>query len=127
MALELLEQVAAEGVSLDAIVVPVSGGGMISGIAVASKTLQPEGLAVVAAEPSGANNMPDVALSLEAGRWIGFPDIACVAAPPSINAQGLLYCESVAALLLLLLTSPCDAPIEPLRRSVTASVVTQKT
>ena len=52
MALELLEQVAAEGVSLDAIGVPVSGGGMISGIAVASKTLQPEGLAVVAAEPS---------------------------------------------------------------------------
>ena len=38
--------------SLDAIVVPVSGGGMISGIAVAAKQLQPN-IKIYAAEPAG--------------------------------------------------------------------------
>lgn len=48
MALELVDQVS----SLDAIVVPVSGGGLISGIAIAAKSLRPE-LVIIAAEPSG--------------------------------------------------------------------------
>ena len=43
-------QVGAGG--LDAIVVPVSGGGMISGIAVAAKGLQP-GIRIIGAEPTG--------------------------------------------------------------------------
>ena len=37
---------------LDAIVVPVSGGGMISGIAVAAKGLQPD-IRIIGAEPLG--------------------------------------------------------------------------
>ena len=37
---------------LDAIIVPVSGGGMISGIALAAKGLKP-GIKIIAAEPSG--------------------------------------------------------------------------
>ena len=37
---------------LDALVVPVSGGGMISGIAVAAKHLQPD-IKIYAAEPAG--------------------------------------------------------------------------
>ena len=39
---------------LDAIVVPVSGGGMISGIAIAAKGLNP-GIRIIAAEPIGVD------------------------------------------------------------------------
>ena len=48
MALELLQQVP----HLDAIIVPVSGGGLISGISIASKALKP-GIVMIAAEPLG--------------------------------------------------------------------------
>lgn len=49
VALEFLEQVT----SLDCIIVPVSGGGLISGISIAAKSLKPE-LIIIAAEPTGA-------------------------------------------------------------------------
>jgi threonine dehydratase/serine racemase len=62
VALELLDQVA----DLDAIVGPVGGGGMISGICIAAKTLRP-GLRIFAAEPVGAD---DAARSMAAGRLI---------------------------------------------------------
>ena len=82
MALELLAQVSElEGApTLDAIVVPVSGCGMVSGIAVAAKTLHP-GLKVIAAEPRGANDQADVAESLSAGELIG-PASSGTALPP---------------------------------------------
>lgn len=50
VAFELLEQVP----ELDAIVVPVSGGGLISGISIAAKALKP-GIAIIAAEPVGGS------------------------------------------------------------------------
>eukprot|EP00899_Mesostigma_viride_P007545 jgi/Mesvir1/16792/Mv15162-RA.1 len=59
IALELLEQVP----QLDAIVVPISGGGMISGITIAAKALKPS-ILVIAAEPLGAD---DAARSKSAG------------------------------------------------------------
>ncbi|KAK3236995.1 hypothetical protein CYMTET_52894 [Cymbomonas tetramitiformis] len=68
MALEFLEQVA----ELDAIVVPVSGGGMLSGIAIAAKALKPA-IKVIAAEPSGKNEAPDVALSKARGELVDLP------------------------------------------------------
>ena len=37
---------------LDAIIVPVSGGGLISGISIAAKSLKPQ-IKIIAAEPSG--------------------------------------------------------------------------
>ena len=37
---------------LDMLIVPISGGGMISGIAVAAKALKPD-IAVIGAEPTG--------------------------------------------------------------------------
>lgn len=68
IALELLEQVP----QLDAVIVPVSGGGMISGIATAVHGLRPE-VKVFAAEPLGANGMADVLASKAAGRLVELP------------------------------------------------------
>jgi threonine dehydratase len=59
-ALELLEQVA----DLDLILCPVGGGGLISGTALAAKTLNPK-IRIVGVEPAGAD---DAARSLRAGR-----------------------------------------------------------
>ena len=59
--LELLEDVAALGVSLDALIVPVGGGGVIAGACIASRDLD---LPVYAVEPHGCDAM---ARSLEAG------------------------------------------------------------
>ncbi|KAG2501904.1 hypothetical protein HYH03_000402 [Edaphochlamys debaryana] len=64
IALEFLAQVP----DLDALVVPISGGGMISGIALAAKALRP-GIKVIAAEPAGTNGAPDTALAKMAG-WV---------------------------------------------------------
>jgi threonine dehydratase len=50
-AVELLEDVA----SLDVILVPVSGGGLLSGISVAAKTLKPT-IRVIGVEPAGADD-----------------------------------------------------------------------
>eukprot|EP00803_Ostreobium_quekettii_P004368 evm.model.scf_394.4 EVM.evm.TU.scf_394.4 scf_394:40553-44619(-) len=66
MGLEILEQVP-DG--LDAIVVPVSGGGMISGIAMAIKSVNPA-VKILAAEPTGSNDAADVARSLSAGELV---------------------------------------------------------
>ncbi|HUI28328.1 MAG TPA: pyridoxal-phosphate dependent enzyme [Candidatus Kryptonia bacterium] len=74
-ALELLAQVP----QLDAIVAPIGGGGLLSGICVAAKTLNPA-IRIFAAEPDGAD---DAARSLAAGRLI--PQIA-----PNTIADGLL-------------------------------------
>lgn len=51
IALELMEDVP----DLDAIIVPIGGGGMISGIALAARELSPR-LKVIAAEPAGADD-----------------------------------------------------------------------
>jgi threonine dehydratase/serine racemase len=75
VALELLEQVP----DLDAVVAPVGGGGLVSGIAVAAQGIDPR-FRIFAAEPIGAD---DAARSKAAGR------LAPQMAPKSI-ADGLL-------------------------------------
>jgi len=62
MGLELMEQ--AEG--LDAIVAPVGGGGMMSGLCIAAKGIK-KNIRMFGAEPEGAN---DAKLSLESGKII---------------------------------------------------------
>ena len=74
-ALELLEDVP----GLDAVMVPVGGGGLLSGTAIAATSLQP-GIRVIAAEPEGAD---DACRSFRAGRII--PSVA-----PKTVADGLL-------------------------------------
>ena len=75
--LEFLEQ---KG-PLDAIIVPISGGGMISGIAVAAKSIYPS-IKIFAAEPCGTNNAADVAASKAAGELV-------VCAKPETICDGL--------------------------------------
>jgi threonine dehydratase len=62
VALEFFEQVP----DLDAIITPVGGGGLLSGVCVAAKALKP-GIRIFAAEPAGAD---DAARSLAAGKLI---------------------------------------------------------
>ncbi|MFJ3234943.1 threo-3-hydroxy-L-aspartate ammonia-lyase [Streptomyces sp. NPDC086787] len=64
-ALELLEEVG----ELDTLVVPVGGGGLIAGSAVAAKGLQP-GIRVIGVEPEEGD---DTKRSLEAGRRVSIP------------------------------------------------------
>jgi threonine dehydratase len=75
LALEILEQVP----DLEVIVVPVGGGGLLSGVAVAIKSLRPE-VEVVAAEPAGAD---------DAFRSFGLGRLVPQTAPDTI-ADGLL-------------------------------------
>ncbi|XP_074303730.1 serine racemase-like [Silene latifolia] len=71
ISLELLEQFP----EIDTIIVPISGGGMISGVALAAKSINAS-IRVVAAEPVGAN---DAALSKASGRIITLPETNTVA------------------------------------------------
>jgi threonine dehydratase len=75
IALELLEQVPA----LDAIVVPIGGGGLVSGIAIAAKALRPA-IRVIGVEPTGA---ADAARSKSKGQLVPEPS-------PTSIAKGLL-------------------------------------
>lgn len=68
VALEMLEQVA----ELDAIIVPVSGGGLISGISIAAKALKPS-ITILGAEPVGDNDAADCARSKTAGEVVACP------------------------------------------------------
>lgn len=69
--LELLEQAP----DLDLIIVPVGGGGLLCGTAVAAKGARP-GIRVIAAEPAGAD---DAARSVAAGRLIPLEQAATIA------------------------------------------------
>jgi threonine dehydratase len=75
LALEFLEQVA----DLDALVVPVGGGGMLSGVCIAAKAINPA-IRIYAAEPAEAD---DAFQSLTKGERIPLP------APTSTVADGL--------------------------------------
>jgi len=73
-ALELLEEVP----DLDAVVVPIGGGGFISGSSVVAKSLNPS-IRVIGVEPADGN---DTYLSLAAGKRVEIP-------PPATIADGL--------------------------------------
>jgi serine racemase len=76
LALEMLTQEDGEkdggdgNAPLDALVVPVSGGGMLSGCAVAARGLRGSSIAVIGAEPKGENGVADAKQCLESGQLI---------------------------------------------------------
>ncbi|RHN79422.1 putative ammonia-lyase, Serine racemase [Medicago truncatula] len=71
ISLEFLEQIP----QIDTLVVPISGGGMIAGIAIAAKAINPA-IRILAAEPKGAD---DAAQSKAAGRIIKLHEINTIA------------------------------------------------
>jgi threonine dehydratase len=73
-ALELLEQAP----DLDALIAPIGGGGLLSGCAIAARSVRPD-IRIFGAEPAGAN---DTFLSLRAGQRVQIP-------PPETLADGL--------------------------------------
>jgi threonine dehydratase len=73
-ALELMEQVP----DLDALVVPIGGGGLIAGCSIAAKATNP-GIRIIGVEPATGN---DAFLSLAAGQRVEIP-------PPETIADGL--------------------------------------
>lgn len=83
VALEFLEQVEEEtgGMSLDALIIPVGGGGLLGGMAVAAKALQPH-IKIIGAEPSMVD---DAFRSKAAGHLCLHPS-----PPPRSIADGLL-------------------------------------
>ena len=87
--LELLEQVP----DLDTIVVPVSGGGLIAGIAVAVKALRPRAR-IVAVEPELA---PTLAYALKAGHPVELESrsLADGLGAPSVGALCLELCRDL--------------------------------
>jgi len=83
IALELLAQTP----ELDALITPVGGGGLASGVAIAAHALRP-GLALYGAEPAGAD---DAARSLAAGERVEHvvPDTLCDGLRALIGRQNL--------------------------------------
>ncbi|KAI4326972.1 hypothetical protein L6164_019481 [Bauhinia variegata] len=71
ISLELLEQAP----QIDMLIVPISGGGLISGVALAAKAINPA-IRILAAEPNGAD---DSAKSKAAGRIIKLPETNTIA------------------------------------------------
>ena len=77
-ALELLEELAAQGVELDAVAAPVGGGGLISGTSVAAHGMRPQ-IHVIGVETEAANH---AYLSLLRGERVSIP-------PPETLADGI--------------------------------------
>lgn len=76
LALEFLE----DEEDMDALVVPVSGGGMLSGVAVAARGLRGDAIAVFGAEPRGDNNVADAQQCLMRGELLrGLPKTQTIA------------------------------------------------
>ena len=70
--LEIVRQAEARGVSIDVLLSPVGGGGLLAGVSLAMKALSPN-TAIHGVEPAGFD---DTRLSLEAGERRGAPPVA---------------------------------------------------
>ncbi|WP_374472437.1 threonine/serine dehydratase [Phenylobacterium sp.] len=77
--LEMVRQAAALGATLDAVIAPISGGGLLAGIATAVKALSPK-TAILGAEPAGFD---DTRQSLAKGERV------------TIRPQGRSYCDAL--------------------------------
>lgn len=89
--LELFEQVARHGASIDTLVVPVGGGGLLAGACLAA---QGEGVDIVAVEPEGCDSMRR---SLEAGHRVGVTPGATLADGLKPTTVGALNFEIASA------------------------------
>jgi threonine dehydratase len=105
-ALELLDQVP----ELDAIVVPVGGGGLLAGTAIAAKALNPD-IEVIASEPSGAD---------DAFRSFGLGELQVQTDPDTIadglrTSLGELNFDIIRNLVDTIVTVPDSTIVEAMR------------
>ena len=82
MGLEIVEQVP----DLDAVIVPIGGGGLIAGVALAVKTLRPD-VAIIGVEPARAACFT---AALAAGRPVPIPTAPTVADGLAVAEAGAL-------------------------------------
>ncbi|MFN0087213.1 MAG: threonine ammonia-lyase [Blastocatellia bacterium] len=87
LALELLE----EETAFDAVIVPVGGGGMISGMAIALKSLRP-GIRVIGVEPA---NFASMKAALSAGHPVEIPGQTTIADGLAVRLAGEITSEIV--------------------------------
>lgn len=130
IALELLRQVP----QLDALITPIGGGGLASGVAIAAHALKPE-LVLCAAEPAGAD---DAARSLAAGERIVSmaPDTVCdglraLLGEPNFDAlrayrvQIITVSDAEAVAAMRLLWSELKQVVEVSSATVLAAILNQ--
>ncbi|MFZ5945554.1 MAG: threonine ammonia-lyase [Bacillota bacterium] len=80
IALEIIQQLD----DVDYIIVPIGGGGLISGIALAAKMLKP-GIKIIGVEPDGANSMK---ASLEMNKIINLDKVTTIAEGVAVKKPG---------------------------------------
>jgi threonine dehydratase len=121
---------------LDTIIVPIGGGGLISGIAAAAKALRP-GIRIVGAEPEGAATLTR---SLQAGRVVTLPELSTIADGLAAKRSGDLTFEHVRSLVddvvtvseeeiaegLLLMTERARLLVEPAAAVGVAATMTKR-
>lgn len=119
ISLEILEQVP----DVKTIIVPIGGGGLVSGVAAAAKALRP-GIRIVGVEPHGAATLTR---SLEAGEIVTLPEISTIADGLAAKRAGNLTFDYVRNLVddvvcvteeeiaegLLLMTERARLMVEP--------------
>lgn len=132
VALEILEQLP----TVSTILVPVGGGGLISGIAAAAKGLSP-GTRVIGVEPEGAAT---VAKSLEFGRLVSLDQLKTVADGLAAKRSGpiafahveqlvdevVLVSDDEIAQALLLIAERAKLVVEPSGAAAVAALMTHK-
>ncbi|MGH2718846.1 MAG: threonine ammonia-lyase [Actinomycetota bacterium] len=132
ISLEIFEQVP----DVKTIVVPIGGGGLISGVAAAARAMRPD-IRIVGAEPAGAATLRR---SLDAGHVVTLPEISTMADGLAAKRAGDLTFEYVRQLVdevvlvteeeiaraLLLMTERARLLLEPAAAVGVAAVMTQR-
>lgn len=101
LGLEFIDQCSSQGTRLDAVVLPIGGGGLAAGVALAVKLRSP-GTLLLGAEPAGA---PTLTRALEAGMPIWLDEIATVAdslGAPFMGEQSFAICKDLLSEVVLL-------------------------
>jgi threonine dehydratase len=93
---------------VDVIVVPIGGGGLISGVALAAKALSPR-VRVIGVESAGA---PGMQASLAAGKVVTLDRIDCIIDGLRVKRVGTLTHEIVSAVVDEIVTLPDEAIFE---------------
>jgi threonine dehydratase len=106
VALELLEQLG----QLDAVVIPVGGGGLLAGMAIAIKALAPR-VEVIGAEPAGAD---DAFRSFGLGRWVP-QENPCTIADGLLTSLGRINFPLIQSSVDTILTVEEDSIVEAMQ------------